>query len=697
MADTDLQITIRAIDQASTALAGIKTQLAQVQGVAAKSGAAAGDELGKGVSGGAKVATDALRRISPELASIASAAGPAAVALSAVFVGVKLYKEAWELASAGARADDISQAYYEINGGARAAAEGLEMLREASKGTITELNLMQGVNTAKILGIDVSNEDMARLMALARERAKALGQTTDFMFDSMIRGIGRMSPLILDNLGIVIDQKRVYEEWAQSIGKAADALTEAEQKAAIVNEILKQAPADYEAVAASHAEQVAAMKAAQQDFRTELGRTLTEMLNIAPTITSVLEKTTGYLRERRQIEDLMAPYYQHAKEMDISSRVDMERQRALRYELNLLASQAEWGAITFEQLTAALAALDPVTAAAASGEAAAAASLGAYAFAAMNAESATLKLASAQAMLARMDYLSSTYNAPGGYPTGKRSAMGLPEGVMLEGIGFTPSKWSYSSPRSSARAGGIGGGGGGSASSWESDMRAQAQELRSLVESILVPTEVTFADIAASKAGTYADKWDEYGRKMRAIANDQQSVWRDMVPQDILAQGEDAIRGWAEQQEKLFYAGRMPGEINWGDFVARAKEEIANKQAREALVQEAMRQLQAAGVSMSGADVQSLMGGTPGASTGVEMAGAFGTGLVANDTAAAVTRAFQEQMAAQQSTWERVGSMCIVWFAAGLKMGITAETGRDIVVALWPFLAEMINREAPLP
>lgn len=229
-------------------------------------------------------------------------------------------------------------------------------------------------------------------------------------------------------------------------------------------------------------------------------------------------------------------------------------------------------------------------------------------------------------------------------------------------------------------------------------MRAQAQELRSLVESILVPTEVTFADIAASKAGTYADKWDEYGRKMRAIANDQQSVWRDMVPQDVLAQGEDAIRAWAAQQEEMFYAGRMPGEVNWGDFVQRAREEIANKQAREALVQEAMRQLQAAGLGMGATEAAELLGvGTAGAGVGGEMASTFATGLVSTDTAAAVTRAFQEQMAAQQATWERVGSMCIVWFAAGLKMGVTAETGRDIVVALWPFLAEMMNREAPLP
>jgi len=152
------------------------------------------------------------------------------------------------------------------------------------------------------------------------------------------------------------------------------------------------------------------------------------------------------------------------------------------------------------------------------------------------------------------------------------------------------------------------------------------------------------------------------------------------------------------QQEEAFYSGRMPGEVNWGDFVNRAREEIANKQAREALVQEAMRQLQAAGLGMGATEAAELLRvGTAGAGVGAEAASSFAVGLTATDTAAAVTKAFKEQMAAQQETWTLVGAMCISWFAIGLRKGVTAETGRDIVASLWPWLAEMMNREAPLP
>ena len=39
------------------------------------------------------------------------------------------------------------------------------------------------------------------------------------MLDSFARGVARQSPLILDNLGIQISLKEVYDEYAASVGK----------------------------------------------------------------------------------------------------------------------------------------------------------------------------------------------------------------------------------------------------------------------------------------------------------------------------------------------------------------------------------------------------------------------------------------------------------------------------------------------
>jgi hypothetical protein len=47
-----------------------------------------------------------------------------------------------------------------------------------------------------------------------------------------------MSPLILDNLGIVTGGEAVFTAYAASIGKAADALTDAERKQALLNKVV---------------------------------------------------------------------------------------------------------------------------------------------------------------------------------------------------------------------------------------------------------------------------------------------------------------------------------------------------------------------------------------------------------------------------------------------------------------------------
>lgn len=227
-------------------------------------------------------------------------------------------------------------------------------------------------------------------------------------------------------------------------------------------------------------------------------------------------------------------------------------------------------------------------------------------------------------------------------------------------------------------------------------MRAQASEMRSLVESILQPTSVTAADMAASRAGTYVDAWDEYARKMRAIAADQGSVWRQMVPVDIINQGEDAIRGWAEQQEKLFYTGQMPDQINWDDFVNRAREEIASQQAREALIATAASKLAEAGIG--GVNAANLLGlGSPGAQIGTDAASAFATGAAQTDVGGQVTKAFGESITAQAETWQGYGKIAISYFITGGESAITPDTGRLFAERLWPYFADVIRREEAAP
>src|SRR5690606_28650510 len=98
-------------------------------------------------------------------------------------------------------------------------AQMLSALQQASQGAISNRDLMLAANRAMLLGVASSSSDMARLLEVASVRAKAMGLSMAQAFDNIVTGIGRQSPLILDNLGITVDAARANETYAQSIGK----------------------------------------------------------------------------------------------------------------------------------------------------------------------------------------------------------------------------------------------------------------------------------------------------------------------------------------------------------------------------------------------------------------------------------------------------------------------------------------------
>ena len=85
-------------------------------------------------------------------------------------------------------------------------ATTLRGLQEATKGTVSQLELMKRTVTANNLGIPIEN--LASLFEFATKRAQETGQSVDYLVDSIVLGIGRKSPLILDNLGISAIQLR---------------------------------------------------------------------------------------------------------------------------------------------------------------------------------------------------------------------------------------------------------------------------------------------------------------------------------------------------------------------------------------------------------------------------------------------------------------------------------------------------------
>lgn len=73
-------------------------------------------------------------------------------------------------------------------------------LRRATHGAVSDFELMQRTLQATNLGVAV--EKLPVLFEFAAARAQQTGESVDYLVDSIVRGIGRKSILVLDNLGL---------------------------------------------------------------------------------------------------------------------------------------------------------------------------------------------------------------------------------------------------------------------------------------------------------------------------------------------------------------------------------------------------------------------------------------------------------------------------------------------------------------
>lgn len=100
----------------------------------------------------------------------------------------------------------------------------LNEVREATQGTITDFDLMKRTLQATNLGVSV--EHLGTLFEFAAARAQQTGESVDYLVDSIVRGIGRKSPLVLDNLGISVTALKEKFDGASIASKTVAEATE---------------------------------------------------------------------------------------------------------------------------------------------------------------------------------------------------------------------------------------------------------------------------------------------------------------------------------------------------------------------------------------------------------------------------------------------------------------------------------------
>lgn len=100
-----------------------------------------------------------------------------------------------ELVTLSGKAEGIERAFYRISD-----TDFLDKMKKATHGTVSELELMK--NSIKANNFQIPLTSLAQLFEFAAARAQQTGDDVNYLVDSIILGIGRKSPLILDNLGI---------------------------------------------------------------------------------------------------------------------------------------------------------------------------------------------------------------------------------------------------------------------------------------------------------------------------------------------------------------------------------------------------------------------------------------------------------------------------------------------------------------
>jgi hypothetical protein len=197
--------------------------------------------------------------------------------VSAAIAGVAIVaNKAWDMAYATAQFEQSRAAFNSMVNSMGADADRLfAQLREKSANLIDQKSLVESANRAMSLGIPV--EKLGELMEVARAKARDMGITTTQAFNDIATGVGRASPLILDNLGLVIKVGEANQRMADELHKNVGALTEKEKKMAILNAALdsgKEALARYNMSQNTTLENMQRMSAAAKDMQLMLGQVL---------------------------------------------------------------------------------------------------------------------------------------------------------------------------------------------------------------------------------------------------------------------------------------------------------------------------------------------------------------------------------------------------------------------------------------
>lgn len=256
MADYSLKILVEAEDRASSALGRVHQALGDLMHPVRQ------------------LSTVAFAGLTSGLATLGSAATAAGTTLT-------------KLAIDAAPLQSISEAFAaNVARMGKSSDEMLAALQRSSAGMVSQRDLMLTLNRATTLVGDDFAQRLPEAMQLLSKQAAATGVDMDYMLDSLVVGVGRLSPMILDNLGIQVSLGEATKRAAQMFGVEAESLSKTQVQAGMMDVVLEKltkSTASLPSVSGTAAQGLAALRARFQDVKDQVGFAL------LPTLSRVLE------------------------------------------------------------------------------------------------------------------------------------------------------------------------------------------------------------------------------------------------------------------------------------------------------------------------------------------------------------------------------------------------------------------------
>lgn len=239
--------------------------------------------------------------MSQQFNTVATAAGASeesiaalAVPIAAVAAGIAGFLM---LAQRGAGFSDIQYGFEVLTQAAGQTADVmLTKLHDASQGTIDDMQLEQIANQA-LLGVNANlaksfGQDLPQMMKIARDVALTTGQDQVSILNTIDEAVKRGQTRALTNIGIVINQKAAFEDYAKSMDISVKSMNQGEQEQAILNAVMKQGTDLTNALGDAQESNATRMVQAQTDITNtldDLSKTL------QPVYTAVLQVFGGIL------------------------------------------------------------------------------------------------------------------------------------------------------------------------------------------------------------------------------------------------------------------------------------------------------------------------------------------------------------------------------------------------------------------